>query len=114
MDSAKREIRPVYIAKANLFKVLGHPARVRILEILREGERAVGAVQEELGLDSGGTSQHLSALRKVGLVESRRDGTTIYYHITSDKVFSLLEAGRAIVEAQLISQQSILRELRST
>src|SRR5207247_2307916 len=56
--------RPVHEAKANLFLVLGHPARVRILELLRDGERSVGALQAELELDSGGTSQHLAALRR--------------------------------------------------
>ena len=64
----------VHEVKANLFRVLGHPARVRILELLRDGERSVGALQAELGLDSGGTSQHLAALRRIGLVASRREG----------------------------------------
>ena len=56
----------VHVVKANLFRVLGHPARVRILELLRDGERSVGALQKELGLDSGSTSQHLAALRRIG------------------------------------------------
>ena len=77
--------------------MLGHPARVRILELLREGERSVGALQAELGLDSGGTSQHLAALRRIGLVESRREGTSVYYRVDDEQVFDLLEAGRAIV-----------------
>ena len=59
----------VHVVKANFFRTLGHPARVRILELLRSGERSVGALQAELGLDSGGTSQHLAALRRIGLVE---------------------------------------------
>src|SRR5260221_8867542 len=67
--------RPVHEVKANLFRVLGHPARVRILELLREEELSVGALQVALDLDSGGTSQHLAALRRIGLVESRREGT---------------------------------------
>ena len=86
--------RPVHEVKANLFRVLGHPARVRILELLRDGERSVGALQAELGLDSGGTSQHLAALRRIGLVESRREGTSVYYRVDDERVFDLLEAGR--------------------
>ena len=74
------------MVKANLFRVLGHPARVRILELLREGERSVGALQAELELDSGGTSQHLAALRRVGLVESRREGTSVYYRVEDPSV----------------------------
>ena len=103
--------RPVHEAKASLFRVLGHPVRVRILELLREGERSVGALQEDLGLDSGGTSQHLAALRRIGVVESRREGTSVIYRVDDERVFDLLEAGRAIIERQLVSQQALLRDL---
>lgn len=105
---------PVHEVKASLFRVLGHPARVRILELLREGERSVGTLQTELRLDSGGTSQHLAALRRVGVVESRRDGTSVYYRVDDPSVFELLAVGRAIITRQLADQQSILRELETT
>ena len=97
--------------KANLFRVLGHPARVRILELLRDGEQSVGALQTELSLDSSGTSQHLAALRRIGLVQSRREGTSVYYRVDDERVFDLLTAGRDIIGRQLADQQSILLEL---
>lgn len=104
--------RPVHEVKATLFRVLGHPARVRILEILRDqGECSVGVLQAALELDSGGTSQHLAALRRIGLVESRRQGTSVFYRVPDDRVFELLEAGRAIIARQLAEQQEMLREL---
>lgn len=105
--------RPVYEIKANLFRVLGHPARVRILELLIDGELTVGALQAGLELDSSGTSQHLAALRRIGLVSPRRDGTSIYYTVEDERVFELLAAGRAIITRQLAMQQSLLRELAS-
>jgi ArsR family transcriptional regulator len=105
--------RPAHELKANLFRVLGHPARVRILELLRDGERSVGSLQAELGLDSGGTSQHLAALRRIGLVESRREGTSVFYRVDDEHVFDLLAAGRSIIGRRLAEQQSILRELDS-
>jgi DNA-binding transcriptional ArsR family regulator len=105
--------RPVYEVKATLFRVLGHPARVRILELLRDGERSVGDLQAELGLDSGGTSQHLAALRRIGLVSGRRDGTSVFYGVADERVFDLLAAGRDIIARQLREQQSLLRELKS-
>jgi ArsR family transcriptional regulator len=104
---------PVHEVKANLFRVLGHPARVRILELLREGERSVGTLQAELELDSGGTSQHLAALRRIGLVASRRDGNSVYYRVDDEAVFDLLAAGRAIITRRLATEQSILHELES-
>jgi len=106
--------RPVHELKANLFRVLGHPARVRILELLRDGERSVGALQTELELDSGGTSQHLSALRRIGLVDSRREGTSVYYRVADEHAFDLLEAGHAIISRRLAEQQSILEDLETT
>jgi ArsR family transcriptional regulator len=104
---------PVHEVKANLFRVLGHPARVRILELLREEELSVGALQVALDLDSGGTSQHLAALRRIGLVESRREGTSVYYRVDDGHVFDLLEAGRAIITRQLAEQQAILQGLKT-
>jgi len=105
---------PVHEVKARLFRVLGHPARVRILELLRDGERSVGSLQTELGLDSGSTSQHLAALRGIGVVESRRERTSVFYRVDDDHVFALLEAGRAISARSLARQQSILSELQAT
>ena len=103
--------RPVHEVRATLFRGLGHPARVRILELLRDGERSVGLLQADLDLDSGSTSRHLAALRRIGLVESRRVGTTVFYRVDDERVFDLLAAGRDIITHQLATQQSILREL---
>jgi DNA-binding transcriptional ArsR family regulator len=100
---------PLYVAKAAMFRTLGHPARVRILELLRDGERTVGALQEELGLDSGGTSQHLGALRRTGLVMARREGTSVYYRASDPAVFALLESGRALI-ARTVAEQQLLGE----
>jgi DNA-binding transcriptional ArsR family regulator len=106
-------VRPVYEAKANLFRVLGHPARVRTLELLRNGERSVGALQAELGLESGGMSQHLAALRGIGVVTSRREGTSVFYAVADERVFDLLEAGRDLITRRLADQQAILHELEA-
>jgi len=105
------EARPIYAAKAELFRVLGHPARVRIIELLRDGERSVGSLQGALGLDSSGTSQHLAVLRTQGLVSGRRDGTTVYYRVTEDAVFVLLESARVLLGGVLGRQQAQLAQL---
>ena len=104
---------PVYEVKATLFRVLGHPARVRILELLREGERGVGALQAELGLDSGGTSQHLAAPRRIGRVSARREGTSVFYSVDDERVFDLLAAGRDLITRRLASEQSLLQDLEA-
>ena len=102
---------PLYVTKAALFRTLGHPARVRILELLRDGEQSVGALQEALDLDSGGTSQHLAALRRIGVVGSRKEGTSVYYRASDPQVFELLDVGRALIARSLQEQQELLEEL---
>jgi ArsR family transcriptional regulator len=105
--------KPIHAAKATLFRTLGHPARVRILELLRDGELSVGALQDSLGLDSSGTSQHLAALRRIGLVESRREGTSVYYRVPDAGAFALLEVGRGIVTRALAEQRALLEEIEA-
>jgi DNA-binding transcriptional ArsR family regulator len=99
---------PIHVAKADMFRTLGHPARVRILQLLREGELTVGALQEALGLDSSGTSQHLAALRRQGLVSGRREGTSVHYRIRDPRILELLELARGILAAGLEENRALL------
>src|SRR5579884_390111 len=103
IDAAGAHVRadPVYVAKAQLFRVLGHPVRIRILELLRDGERTVGDLQAELGLDSSGTSQHLAALRRQGILDSRPLGTSVYYRIKDQRISQLLAVASEILTAAL-------------
>jgi DNA-binding transcriptional ArsR family regulator len=105
--------RPVYVLKADFFRVLGHPVRVRILELLRAGERSVGDLQAALELDSSGTSQHLSALRKQGIVESRREGTSVFYRVKDPRAFQLLEVARQVLTSNLAETQALLGDLEA-
>jgi ArsR family transcriptional regulator len=103
---------PIYLLKADFFRALGHPARVRILELVSNQERSVGELQEELGLDSSGTSQHLAALRRQGLVETRRQGTTVFYKLKNPQVADLLRVAREILTANLSETRELLDGLR--
>lgn len=102
---------PVYVAKAQLFRALGHPVRIRILELLADGERTVGDLQAELNLDSSGTSQHLAALRQQGVLENRRAGTSTYYRIRDPRVSQLLAVARQILTSALSDSQALLSDL---
>jgi ArsR family transcriptional regulator len=99
--------------KADLFRVLAHPTRVRALELLQTHDRSARDLQALLELDSGATSQHLSALRRQGLVESHRDGTSVVYHLTDARVGQLLELGRQIISIRLTAQNAVLEELEA-
>ena len=102
---------PVYVVKAQLFRVLGHPVRIRILELLSDGERTVGDLQAQLELDSSGTSQHLGALRQLGLLDARREGTSVYYRIKDPRVSQLLAVARQILTSALSDSHALLSEL---
>jgi DNA-binding transcriptional ArsR family regulator len=110
-----RETAPIYRLKAEFFRLLGHPARVRILEVLRDrGEQNVRELQAALGLDSSGTSQHLTAMRKQGLLESRREGTSVYYSVRDPRLFQLLDVARQVLTAQLQETRELLGDLASS
>jgi ArsR family transcriptional regulator len=101
----------VYVVKAQLFRVLGHPVRIRILELLSDGERTVGDLQTALSLDSSGTSQHLTALRQQGVLESRRAGTSVYYRVRDPRVSQLLAVAKQILTSALSDTHTLLSDL---
>lgn len=105
---------PISRLKADFFRLLGHPSRVRILELLRDGERTVGDLQAALGLDSSGTSQHLGAMRRQSILESRRAGTSVYYRVKDPRIFHLLETAKQILTAQLEETRDLLGDLALT
>ncbi|GAA4179059.1 metalloregulator ArsR/SmtB family transcription factor [Gryllotalpicola koreensis] len=89
--------------KSDLFKGLAHPLRIRVLELLSEaddgplGEVAVAELLAQTGLEASHLSQHLSVLRKYGLVESERRGSQVYYRLAFASVAGLLDAARALL-----------------
>ncbi|MBS3940492.1 MAG: winged helix-turn-helix transcriptional regulator [Actinobacteria bacterium] len=103
--------RPVYELKAGLFKTLGHPVRIRILEVLRAGESNVADIAGHVGVSGSTLSQHLATLRRSGVVESRRDGSLVIYRVVDPRVFQLLEVGRQILSTTLEGSQEVLADL---
>ena len=102
---------PVYRLKAELFRTLGHPARIRLLEVLGAAERTVGELQEALELDSSGVSQHLTVLRRQGLLESRKVGTTVRCRVKDPRALTLLAIARELLTANLEDSRVLLTEL---
>src|SRR5258705_11873697 len=85
-----RAPRPLYQAKAEFFKTLGHPARIRVLELLSERQHAVAELLAEVAIEATSMSQQLAVLRRSGLVVARKEGSTVYYSLTSPRVAELL------------------------
>lgn len=93
--------------KAELFKALSHPTRIRILELLRDGEKSVSQLQLALGAEGSTASQQLAILRMKNLVDTRRAGTAIFYRLQDPQIKDLLDAARRIFEAHVIQLQSL-------
>jgi DNA-binding transcriptional ArsR family regulator len=99
--------------KAEFFKALAHPTRIRILERLRDGEGTVGDLQRALGLDQSVVSQQLGVLRRQGIVQTEKQGANVRYGVRDATLFELLEVARRIFNNHLTMSQALLRELRA-
>ena len=87
--------------KAELFKALSHPTRIRILEILRDGEASVSDLQADPHVEASVVSQQLAVLRARRLVETRKAGTSVYYRVRDPLVWQILDAGRELFVSNL-------------
>ena len=98
--------RPLYEIKANLFKGLAHPYRIRVLEILAGVEEApVSDLIVETGLEASHLSQHLAVLRRYGLVVSERRASVVYYRLAFPQVADLLRVARQLLTELLKDSQ---------
>lgn len=106
--SLSQSQRPLYEVKANLFKGLAHPVRIRLLELLSDTEElTVSALQAEIELEASHLSQHLSVLRRHHLVISERRGSHVFYRLADPRIRELLAVARALL-LTLLSQDTDL------
>lgn len=98
--------------KAQFFRALAHPTRIRILEILVRGRRSVQELQEALALDQPIVSQQLAVLRQQGIVSPQKDGVSVQYALRDPLVGALLDVARRIFDNRLGDSTLLLRELR--
>jgi DNA-binding transcriptional ArsR family regulator len=98
--------------KAQFFRALGHPVRIKILEILIRGGRTVQELQAALRLEQPIVSQQLAVLRNQNVVMTQKEGTSVRYELRDPAVGDLLEVARRIFNNHLISTQGMLRELQ--
>ncbi|AIG74730.1 ArsR family transcriptional regulator [Amycolatopsis japonica] len=103
---------PLYQAKAEFFRMLGHPVRIRVLELLAEGPKAVRELLAEIEVEASNLSQQLAVLRRSGIVTSTREGSTVVYALAGGDVVELLRAARRILTELLADQNVLLAQLR--
>ena len=107
------ESEPLYKLKAEFFKTLGHPARIRILELLAVRDHSVSELLPEVGLESSNLSQQLGVLRRAGVVAARKEGSAVIYSIASPDIAELLAVARKVLTTVLSDRVAVLEDLRA-
>ncbi len=102
---------PLYVAKADFFKTLGHPARIRVLELLAEREYAVHELLGEIEIEPSNLSHQLTALRRSGLITQIRRNGQVFYSLSVPEVRDLLIAARHILQSVLVDQWELSKTL---
>jgi ArsR family transcriptional regulator len=105
---------PLYQAKAEFFRMLGHPVRIRVLELLQDGPRTVRDLLAAIEVEPPSLSQQLAVLRRSGIVTSTRESSTVVYELAGGDVADLMTAARRILTEVLTGQGELLAELRES
>ena len=105
MNKTDNKNQPYHL-QAEIFKVLTHPARLAILDILRDGEHCVCHMEAWLGYRQAYISQQLSVLRQAGLIRDRRDGWNIYYQVADERIYNVLDLAREMTGSEAAKFES--------
>jgi DNA-binding transcriptional ArsR family regulator len=103
--------RSVATAKAELFKSLAHPIRIRVLEVLVDGERPVGELAQLLDVEMSHLSQQLGVLRRAQVVVARRERSTVYYSLRDPRMSQLLVVAKQLLVTGLRDSSALLADL---
>jgi ArsR family transcriptional regulator len=103
---------PLYEAKAEFFRMLGHPVRIRVLELLQDGPRPVRDLLAEIEIEPSSLSQQLAVLRRYGIVTSHREASSVIYQLAGGDIAELLRTSRRILTELIAGQSELLAELR--
>ena len=111
MSESRTGAPALYQVKAELFRTLGHPARIRILELLSEQDRAVHELLAAIAIEQSNLSQQLAVLRRAGLVTQRREGGEVVYAASVPAVAELLLVARRLLADRYAGQEAVIAEL---
>jgi len=98
----------LYRLQAEFCKGMAHPKRIQILRTLKGGEKTVNELAKATGIPQANMSQHLALLRQLGLLTSRREGTSIYYSISDRRIIEACELVRSCIGERLKRSQMVL------
>lgn len=105
---------PLYQAEAEFFRMLGHPVRIQVLELLQDGPKPVRDLLAAIDIEPSSLSQQLAVLRRSGIVTATRHGTTVVYALAGGEIADLMRAARRILTEMLGEHNKLLIELRDS
>jgi DNA-binding transcriptional ArsR family regulator len=97
--------------KAEFFKALAHPIRIRILDCLRDGEKGVNELSEVLKIEQANVSQQLAILRVRNIIIGRKSGSNVYYSVSDRTIFKLLDVAKTIFNNHLVGVRDMLQQI---
>lgn len=98
--------------KAEFFKALSHSSRIRIIDCLRNGEQTVNQLRDKLQIEGPNVSQQLAILRKNNIVNTRKEGSNVFYSISDPTIFKLLDIAKVIFNNHLVDIRDLLKQNR--
>jgi len=99
--------------KAEFFKALAHPIRIRILDCLRDGEKSVNELSQLLRIEPANVSQQLAILRVRNIVIGRKSGSNVYYSVSDTTLFKLLDVAKNIFNNHLVGVRDMLQQIKA-
>lgn len=101
----------IYNMQAGISKTLANPIRLAILHTLRDGEKSVNELADILGISQSNLSQHLALMRQMGILKTRKQGTSIYYSVTNSKINQACDMVREVLLDQLSQKHELSQSL---
>jgi ArsR family transcriptional regulator len=99
--------------KAEFFKALAHPIRIRILDCLRDGEKSVNELSQLLRIEPANVSQQLAIMRMRNIVIGRKSGSNVYYSVSDTTLFKLLDVAKTIFNNHLVGVRDMLQQIKA-
>lgn len=107
---AKKEFdMTIYELQAEISKTLAHPLRLALLHVLKDGEKTVNELVDILGASQSNISQHLALMRQRQIVKTRKEGSAVYYRVSSPKISQACDIMREVLMEQLVQKQEVAK-----
>jgi len=104
-------VEGIFDKKSDILKALAHPTRLKIVELLRDGERCVCEMIPLLKEEQSNLSKHLASLRQAGIVGFRKEGVSIYYRIRHEEVLQIIDIAEEMVKKEMVRTVELLEKM---